>query len=139
MTLACSLAITVFAAELSFLLHRAADLAILIKRDSQRSPAERTRIERGLSRSILLEFFPLVPASAVLLSLIAPAWSDLRLILSNDVAYYALLGIASYGFPFTTTKSIITRTALKILDESLGVPPANPTKGGEEEQPHEDK
>jgi hypothetical protein len=40
---------------------------------------------------------------------------------SETIAIYTLLGIASYGFPFTAIRRIITQSALSILERSLEV------------------
>ena len=40
--------------------------------------------------------------------------------------YYAVLGIASYGFPFATVKAVVTRTALLALKEFASLLPPKP-------------
>ncbi len=116
---------TILSAELLLLLTRSSDLLIICKRPGQRTDSEKEQVERGLWRGFVLDSLVFVPSSCVLLLLLAP------LLLSNfdasvktlPTAKYALVGIMSYGFPFTAIKRIITRIALNTLKEFASLRP----------------
>jgi hypothetical protein len=116
-------------AELLFLVVRSEDIRILSKTESQRTQSERSRVQRGLGRSIILEMIVFVPASAGLVLLASPLLFANKLLLANKVdvsllpAYYAILGIASYGFPFATIRTFVTRIALQTLREFAQLQP----------------
>lgn len=129
---------TLLGAELVFLLTRSRDFLLAFKKASQRTPDEQQRVDRGLLRSLVIETALLVPASAVLLSLIAPASlfhlfpsSQLPHDLSADiaaqkplqVAEYTLMGVVSYGFPFGAVKRTIVVVALGALKAFAGALP----------------
>jgi hypothetical protein len=118
-------------AELVFLLTRASDLIVLAKNNAQRTPAEKEKMRRGLPRSIVLEAFVFVPASAGLILLLAPFAPPARLpdeavVPTNSAhqirtAYHALLGVASYGFPFATIRKLVSRMAANAIREFASI------------------
>jgi hypothetical protein len=100
---------------------------VLIKRDSQRSAAEREEIARGLCRGVLLEAFVFVPVSAILVLIIV---RPLVLLLpyagvfsseATNQALYGLLGILSYEFPFAVLRRVVVRFALRTLKEFASI------------------
>ena len=113
--------ITLLCAELFCVIVRNGEILILFKRRSQRTATEQKQVERGLSRAITLELFIFVPASVVLALLIVRpllvAVTSQFAVFQNPTTVHALLGVASYGFPFATVKKVITRMALRILTE----------------------
>jgi len=73
-----------------------------------------------------LEFIVFVPASAALLLLVLPLFaSGIRSMHSSlgepqaTRAFFAFLGIVSYGFPYATMKRLVTRIALRTLEEYM--------------------
>ncbi len=117
---------TFLSAELILVLVRSADIKILFKKRSQQSTPERKQVDQGLFRSVLLEVFIFVPVSAWLaLLVVQPLFSIERLGLNiSEQSYCALLGVASYGFPFATIRRVVQRIALNTLKEfgTLGQP-----------------
>jgi hypothetical protein len=116
--------ITVLSAELIFILVRSADILILLKSEEQRTGVERQRMKRGLLRSIVFDGLLFVPSSSALLILLSP----LLLIRysSQDaptMAVNALIGVVSYGFPFTAVRRIVTIVALNTLREFANIVP----------------
>ena len=109
--------LTFISAELFFLLVRSNDLKNLAKRKEQRTAREQNRVTRGLLRSLLVECVVFVPASAVLLLLLAPAVVPAGMPAERIAALYAAFGIASYGFPFGAVKAVVTRIALNTIKE----------------------
>jgi hypothetical protein len=111
--------ITLASSELVFLLTRSSDMLIAFKAPVQRTPAEQLRVKRGLIRSLLLEATIFVPASAVLVALLAPlvGFHESDRVLSHAEAGAALLGVISYGFPFGALKRMAQRMALSTLKE----------------------
>ena len=106
------------------LLVRREDIAILVKSKNQRTDREQKRIERGLLRSVFLEAFLFVPASATILLVTKPLLLELlsenwRLKLTSlpEASLYGVLGLISYAVPFASVRHIITRIALKALRE----------------------
>ena len=102
------------------------DLAVLAKKDSQRTPDEKKKVRTGLVRMLLIEFGILVPASTTLVLLITPAILRMTttriggaLEESNEVrrAFYVAVGVISYNFPFAAVREIATRIALNTLKE----------------------
>ena len=128
------------AAELLLLIIRSKDIIALAKSASQRTETESLEISRGLGRSIVLEIALFVPASALLLTLISPI--VFGSVGNSDELYsarYALIGIASYGFPFATIKKTLTDTAMKLLQAyALSIaqqhPPPSPQPRGSRQQ-----
>ena len=111
-------------AELIFILVRSADILILLKSEEQRTGVERQRMKRGLLRSIVFDGLLFVPSSSALLILLSP----LLLIRysSQDaptMAVNALIGVVSYGFPFTAVRRIVTIVALNTLREFANIVP----------------
>jgi hypothetical protein len=106
----------------------------LAKSRSQRSKKEQHGVDRGLARSVVLELLVFVPASATLVCLLAPALARGDVIgnpvLSNPI--YAVLGIASYGFPFATVRRIVQRCALKAIQEFAEITKEATEDNGEE-------
>jgi len=105
------------------MLVKSGDLKNLAKRNGQRTAAERQRVTRGLLRSLLLECLVFVPASAILLLLLAPLMVSATTTTERIRAVHVLLGIVSYGFPFATVRTIVTRTALNTLKEFANLTP----------------
>jgi hypothetical protein len=108
------------------LIFKGKDLALLAKRDNQRTPEEKKKVKTGLVRALLIEFVLLVPASTTLILLITPAVLRVAatgvgaaLQESTDLrrAFYVLVGAISYNFPFATVREIATRVALNTIEE----------------------
>jgi len=117
---------TFVAAELVFILARSRDIVVVIKSKQQRTNEEQHQVGRGLLRSLFLEAFIFVPASALLLCLIVPSLVPNHWFEGNRIqAFYSILGVVSYGFPFATFKRMITRLALKTLIEFASLAPKN--------------
>ncbi len=102
---------------LFFLLIRSQDVIIIFKTKTQRTERENFLIEHGLRRYLFIELFILLPASITLFRLIIfPLIRDKLLqINSNISAWYALMGVVAYGFPFATIRLILIRIALATL------------------------
>jgi hypothetical protein len=112
-------AITFIAAELLLLLTRTDAITCLLKKESQRTAAERERVANGLGRGLAAEAILFVPASAwlVLLAIepnLPAAWL-------NGPGVHALLGVISYGFPFAAVKQIVTVAAVRSLKAAYEV------------------
>lgn len=117
-----SILIAFVCAELSFILVRSQDIQIILKSQMQRTNIEQYQVDRGLGRSLLLELLLFVPASVTLVLFIAPLLSDYIIKAEEPTSsqhrmFYALLGMISYGFPFATLRRVLTRIALKTLQE----------------------
>lgn len=115
---------TFIAAELIFILARSRSVVVIFKSKQQRTKEEQHQVNRGLLRALFLEMVIFVPASACLLTLIAPSilpnhWFEGSMV----QAAYSILGVVSYGFPFATFKRVITRMALKTLLEFASLEP----------------
>ncbi|WP_309387277.1 hypothetical protein [Cerasicoccus frondis] len=102
-----------FVAELFYLLSQSFSIRILIKSEKQRRQDEQERVENGLRREILCDFLMFVPISAILLYTLASPWIPFAV---EDKAL-PILGLASYGFPFATLKTIIVRHSLKVAKQ----------------------
>jgi len=111
-------------AELSLLLARSRDAVVLAKSHKQRTVEEAHEASHGLGRALLVEAVILVPASALLFALITPT-----ILLGtlaerlNPTTTYALLGVASYGFPFAAVRGLVRRVALNTLREFAALGP----------------
>jgi hypothetical protein len=116
---------TILSAELLLLLTRSTDLLVLCKQSRQRTRLEQQQVDRGLWRGLVLEALLFVPASCILLLLLAPLVLSKTIIAATAVpsATYAAVGVASYGFPFMTIKRIITRVAATTLREFVALVP----------------
>jgi hypothetical protein len=109
-------------AALLLLIVRSGDLQILVKTETQRTKTEQASVSRGLKRSIVLDCLVFVPASVSLLLLIEPILIPQKLRADHPgVSLYAIIGIASYGFPFAAIRRAITRVALKTLQEFAAI------------------
>lgn len=108
-----------FSAELLFLIVRSSDIQMLAKRTKQRTKREQQCVERGLLRSVILEIIMFVPASAALLVFVAPVIipESFSSAPTSQSAFYAMMGIVSYGFPFAILRRLISRMALQTLKE----------------------
>ena len=111
-------------AEVLLVLSRARDITIIAKKKSQRTDPERDKIDLGLARAILLEIVIFVPFSAALVlwvvaPFIQPAWIGRE---AHDHVFYGLLGLASYGFPFTAIRRFIIRVTVNVMKEALRLP-----------------
>ena len=125
---------TFVAAELVFVLARSRDILVVFRKEQQRTKEEQRQADRGLVRGLLLEAVVFVPASACLLILIAPSLVPVRWLEGGKVqAFYSILGVVSYGFPFATFKRVITRLALKTLLEFASLTPKTPDPEAEQE------
>lgn len=107
-------------AFLFFLIIRSKDITVVLKKSSQRTEGEEFRVKRGLRRSLFLEIFIFVPASALLMVLITPLLFSFD---NKSYAWYSLVGIVSYGFPFAAIKKAITEMALATLKEYEEITP----------------
>jgi hypothetical protein len=119
--------VTIISAEIIFLLVRSSDILIMLKSLKQRTPSEQLRIDRGLTRSVVIEGIIFVPASAVLLIFLAPLLipTHLNNTTTPVAATDALIGVVSYGFPFASVRRIMTVIALNTLREFANIlPPA---------------
>src|SRR5690349_18296327 len=109
--------ITFVAAEITFILAKSADILVIAKTQSQRTPFEQHRIKRGLKRSIIIDGILFVPSSAILALLLAPLL--VPTIFKGDSvptpAINALIGVVSYGFPFAAVRQVVTLIALNTL------------------------
>ena len=111
---------TFLAAELIFLVVRSNDIKVIFKKKEHLSKQEIQKIKRGLRRSILLELILFVPVSAFLIILLEPILSiyqEKQQDLSKIRAYYSLLGIISYGFPFASLRRVVTQFTLATIKE----------------------
>jgi len=110
---------TFVAAELVLVLARSRELTVIIKSKAQRTRLEQHDVNGGLHRRLFLEALLFIPASSLLLLLparvVLPATMSSRT--PSTTAAYALIGIASYGFPFAAIQRAITRIALNTLRE----------------------
>jgi hypothetical protein len=118
--------VTLVSSELLLLIARARTIDILVRNRTQRSAAEQRSVDRGSSRSLFLEILLFVPASAVLSLLILPPpliakFPWLISLPANRIAFYAGLGLTSYGFPFATIRHVVTRAALNTLQEFVSL------------------
>ncbi len=106
-------------AWLFFLVFRSGDITTIVKSKKQRTPDEQKRVSGGLLRSILLEVFLFVPASATIILVIVPLLLRHTLEVSTlpQVRLYGALGLVSYGFPFVGVRRMVTRMALRSLQE----------------------
>ena len=102
---------------LFLLLTRSQDIIKILKRDGQRTEEEKLQFKQGLSRALILEAFLFLPASIVLFRLtIFPLIYEKLLLLRQDIVlWYAVLGIAAYGFPFASVRGFIKMMALRTL------------------------
>lgn len=122
--------IALAAAELFLLLAKGEVIKTLAKRRSQRTAAENRAASQGLARGLAIELLVLVPASVCLFQLtLLPLLKEFLLRPGfNEASFYALTGVVSYGFPFATVRRIVTRLALKTLQEFSSLV-AQPLKG----------
>jgi hypothetical protein len=99
-------------AEATLLVARRRDLEIFVKREIQRTNAERAQLERGLVRSFVLDMAMLPLSTYALLA-------SIRFLLPQTLiassAGYGLLGLISYGFPLASFKQAVTFWALHLL------------------------
>ena len=112
-------------AELFCLLVHANDIRIIAKRKEQRTKREQHKVERGLVRSVLLSMLLFCPASAaiVFFTMVPVLESGLGDRGVPAFSVYAVLGVASYGFPFATLRRLVTRIALQTLKEFADLQP----------------
>ena len=124
--------VTFLCAELLLLLVRNKEFLIVVKRANQRTATEQKQMDRGLLRSLAVEIFVLVPASAVLMLVIVRPFVLKHIAADTDFVYatYGMLGIVSYGFPFGTIRAIAVRMSLKMLTDFAAVTLQN-TKAAE--------
>lgn len=110
-------------AELFFLVLRSSDITLALKKKEQRSEKENSKVQNGLVRSLVLEAFLFIPASVSLFLLaIFPLIIDTLLKINpSKIAWYGAIGLIAYGFPFLAVRRIITRIALKTLQEFTNI------------------
>jgi hypothetical protein len=108
----------VIGAELFVLVANSGEIVIIAKARSQRDEMEQRRVQNGLVRKLLLELFLFVPASAALLFFVLPGvWKSFPKSALQEPHVYFLLGVASWGFPFSSLKAIVTRLAMRTIQE----------------------
>jgi hypothetical protein len=127
------LLISLLAAELFTTLVRTREIRAICKNEIHRTNKEKREIENGLARSVLLDFACFVPVSVILTFVIVTPFlmgiSAVSIFVAkssrHSMAFYGLLGIVSYGFPFAALRRWVTLVALntltnfaKVLDES---------------------
>ena len=114
-------------AELLLVLMRSKDIQVLAKAHSQRTQPQQESISRGLIRSLVLESVLFVPVSAGLVLLTVAPFLSGKILSIGVPAYacYSLLGLISYGFPFAIIRHVVTRTALKTLNEFAAIASEN--------------
>jgi hypothetical protein len=121
--------IMVLCAEFLLILSRSKNLQTIAKAEQQRTAPEHKQVEQGLARCLLLEALVFVPASVLLVFItIRPL-----LLLSEAIriravsepslafAFYGCLGLSSYGFPFATVRTVVSRAALITLKEFAAI------------------
>ena len=118
-------AIMLICAEMLLFIVRSRQFNILIKTPQQRTQRENKEVNRGLFRCVALEALIFVPVSVVLVfvtirpfaMLLPPvsAWSQSSQ--QMDTAVHAMLGIASYGFPFLTFRRLVLAVAFGAIKE----------------------
>ena len=96
-----------------------------MKSSAQRTEAENHLVDRGLIRSLVLEALLFVPASSTLILLIHHLIIPDAVLKNQQLraGIFGLLGIVSYGFPFSTFRRIVVRLALKTLREFVELLP----------------
>jgi hypothetical protein len=119
--------VSLLSAELVFVLTRAPDILVVCKARKQRTVGERGRVDAGLRRSLIIEFLVFVPASAWLVLLLSPLFLAHVAGGADPSAVHALLGVLSYGFPFTGLKRVVTGMALRTLRDFAAIA-AEPVK-----------
>src|SRR4051812_24326719 len=115
--------ITLLCAELLFLLVRNQDIMLVSKAANQRNETEQQQVNRGLLRSLLIEIFVFVPASTALMLILIRPFILPYVGTNTDVilATHGIMGVTSYGFPFATVRSVMTRMSLRLLTEFAAV------------------
>lgn len=127
---------TLASAEFLAILARSKDLQVLAMRRSQRSTHEQARVNRGLARAVLLELMGFVPVSVALslLTLRPLMFANFQTWLASTdgiVALHALLGVASYGFPYASLRAAIVKIAVETVErQKLAVPADRVAKAG---------
>ena len=131
---------------LFFLITRHPEIIILLKTENQRTDDENSEVERGLRRTLFFDAFVIVPASVTLCLLIVFPFMLEKFpgINSRLYAWYGLMGVISYGFPFLAFRQAITRialtTTLTVLRETLQqLTKVSKTEEEQEEQEKEQK
>jgi hypothetical protein len=119
--------VSLLSAELVFVLTRAQDILVVCKARKQRTAGEKGRVDAGLRRGLSIEFLVFVPASACLVLLLSPLFLERVAGSADRSAVYALLGVVSYGFPFTGLKRVVTTMALRTLRDFAAIT-AEPVK-----------
>lgn len=106
-------------AQLACILTKSSDITTIVRNRKQRTKKENSAIENGLIRSLVLEFFIFVPASAIIIRLaVLPFVIDRLLEIHNSpVAWYSLMGIVAYVCPFALIRRIVIKIALNTLQE----------------------
>lgn len=110
------------AAELTFILVNSDDIKLACKSKTQRTDAEQTRVDQGLSRSLLLDFLVFVPVSAFMVLLLSLALIEYSGIPDSKIlATYVILGIVSYGFPLASIRLLMVNVVLRTLHNFAAV------------------
>lgn len=137
--------LTFLGAVLFALLARGRVITALIKSKDQRSEEERDLVKGGALRGLIVEFMLLIPVGSFLLFIILPLFlklskfgDSLQNTLGQDftlrLAFYAVVGVISYNFPFVVVREIATRLALNTLREFSDLHSAQPTKSSTQKQ-----
>lgn len=121
--------VTLVVAELFFIVAKSQDIKVIIKRKIQRTHNEQLMIMRGLRRDVFLDLLLFVPFSAILLLLITPLF--IGNILANIklsqywYAFYSLLGLICYGFPFSAVVKLVRQIAIRNFNKypNISIPP----------------
>ena len=104
---------------------RSSEITIALKSQNQRTTTEQTQVDRGLIKSLVLEFLLFVPCSVALVLLTVRPWvalsKELQAMKNTDMYIDSLLGAISYGFPFALLRRIVTRIALNTLKEFAAI------------------
>lgn len=108
------------------ILSRRRDITIIVKSESQLTVPEQHEWAYGFARALLLEIVILVPFSAALVlwvvaPFVQPSWIGRE---SHDHVFYGLLGLVSYGFPFTAIKKFLMRVVRNELERSPNLRPS---------------
>jgi hypothetical protein len=113
-------------AELYIVLARHDAIETLARKAEQRTAFQQKEVDRGLLRSVLLEAILFVPTSVTLVLLVVLPLMATRSWFPSSAGnlqdgMYALLGVGSYGFPFSTVRHLVSRIALRTLTQFVSI------------------
>jgi hypothetical protein len=112
--------IALSAAEAALMLTRAETIKVCFKSKRQQTAGEKQRIARGWFREYLAEAILLVPVSVGLGILILRPFV-LRWTSAEPLVVDAIVGLVSYGFPYSIFKAWAVRSAIKMLKEASSI------------------